>query len=141
MTTAGWLSLAGVGVALAGLVFTLARARAGDIAALHDRITRLATEMAGRAATLETKVDVFWRSVTLPAAALLHSPHPEHARRDELLEALMAGRLGVGEAAELARLVEEMRADPATSPVEQLAAGSVLGYLAAQFGLPGPKGG
>lgn len=141
MTAAGWLSLAGVAVALAGLVFTLARARAADITTLHDRITKLATEMTGRAVALETKVELFWRSVSLPAAAVLHSPHPEHARRDALLESLMAGRLDVVEAAELARMVEEIRADPAVPAVEQLAAGAVLGYLAAKFGLPGAAAG
>jgi hypothetical protein len=144
VNVAVWISGGGVGLAAASLAFTVARARSGSAAALHrritaveldlrDRIESMGREMASRAVALETKVDVFWRTVTISAAQVLHSPHPEHARRDALLEALMAGRLDLAGAAELARLVDAVREDEAAADGERLAAGQVLGYLRAVF--------
>lgn len=145
MKAAPWIAL---GVSILGLTWTVlwstGQARAGDrgklanrIQAVDDRVTTLATEMTDRGARLETKVEILFRSVTVSAAQVLHSPHPEHARRDELLEQLMAGDMGLAEAAELAGLVDELLSDrvrPPT-PAQRLAAGQVLGYLAARFGV------
>lgn len=120
---------------MAGLLLVLNRGRAAALARVADQVNALDRDTAGRFATLEVKIEVFWRTVALPAAAVLHSPHPEHARRDILLERLMAGHLELQEAIELAKLVEAALEAAVTSQTERLAAGNILGYLQAVFGV------
>lgn len=129
MTPGAWVAVAGVVIALAGLVATGRRNRGLDRRGMHEQINTLGQ----RITALETKVDVFWRSVAFPAASALHSPHPEFARRDALLEALMDGRLDLAGAAELAGMVEQVRDDEAAPTVDRLAAGQVLGYLTVKY--------
>lgn len=150
MTLRDWLAVAGTTISLAGLVVVLNRGRVAALEKVADsvatlerdvnrRLDAMVRDMTARAATLETKVEVFWRTVTVQAAAVLHSPHPEHARRDALLEALMAGRLGIRDAAELAALIQPVLDDPGSTAAERLAAANVLGYLAAMFGQDQPR--
>lgn len=150
MTPRDWLALGGTAISLAGLIVVLNRGRAAALDKVADsvvalerdvgrRLDAVVRDMTGRASALETKVEVFWRTVTVQAAAVLHSPHPEHARRDALLEELMAGGLGIRDAAELASLVQPVLADPAASAAERLAAANVLGYLQAMFGADTPR--
>jgi hypothetical protein len=46
-----------------------------------------------RMAILETKVEVFWKSVAMDAAKIIHSPNPERKHVDDLLDAFMGGTL------------------------------------------------
>jgi hypothetical protein len=119
------LALAGVSalMAILALIVTVARARRTDMAALAERLARL-----------ETKVDVFWRGVSFDAARLLHSPHPEFARQDSLLERFLAETLTVREARELAGLMSAVVKGDKTDPGERMAASVVLRYLAAWYG-------
>ena len=145
MTLRDWVPIVGVAVSLAGLAVVLSRGRAAtldqiraSVIALEKdmdrRLDALIRDVTARGAALETKVEVFWRHVALPAAQVLHSPDPAHARRDALLEALMARRLDLDGAVELAGLVEEVFDDPDTTDAERIAAGQVLGYLQVMFG-------
>lgn len=78
---------------------------------------------------IETKMDVFWRNVALDMARTLHSPHPERAHVDKLLEDLADGIITPAGRAELQRILEYMRdyrfgtpADFPIHPGEQVAA-------------------
>jgi hypothetical protein len=46
-----------------------------------------------RLSVIETKVEVFWRSVAINQASILHQPDPRRAHIDVLLEALKLGTL------------------------------------------------
>lgn len=97
------------------LAFTVHNGRRADTAQLADRLARL-----------ETKVEVFWRSVSFSAAAALHSPRPEHAERDRLLEGYMSGTLTGDQLGELVKELQRIDADHHASTADKLAAGILL---------------
>lgn len=61
-----------------------------------------------RLAVIETKIDVYWRNVAMNAAQILHSPHPERAHVDALLEAFQAGTLDEKGHAELMGILKRV---------------------------------
>jgi hypothetical protein len=82
------------------------------ISQLTDADTKMATQlsdMASRVAVLDTKMEVFWRSVALDAAKILHSPNPARRHVDELLEELMAGTISDARKSELRGILERVR--------------------------------
>lgn len=121
---------------------------AGRVSGLETAVTALSSEMSKVSASdlatgtqindlmrkmdvLETKMEVFWRSVAIDAAKVLHSPHPARAHVDALLEALMDGTITEDGKTELRELLEYMRdyhyGDPSPSdfpiyPGDQVAA-------------------
>lgn len=114
-------------VAVVALAAGLARRRGEDTAGLADRLARL-----------EVKVEVFWRGVAFDAARLLHSPHPQWERRDQLLEAFMSDRLSLEDAPELRRLMRDV-VESAGDDGQRMAASVVLRYLSlwlAERGVP-----
>ncbi len=86
-----------------------------------------------RLIAVETKIDLFWRGLSLDAARVLHSPHPQWARRDALLEAFMAHRLASDEAAELGALLLDVFDDHEADPGQRMAAAVVLKYLHGEY--------
>lgn len=62
-----------------------------------------------RLSTLETKMDLFWRSVAIDAAKILHHPEPSRFRVDELLDKFMAERISPAESTELRGYLEIIR--------------------------------
>ncbi|MBF9133460.1 hypothetical protein I0C86_31545 [Plantactinospora sp. S1510] len=109
-------------VAIVAFVLTVTRRRHSETAALAERLAKL-----------ETKVDVFWRGVSFDAARLLHSPHPEFARRDELLERFQAQELTGAEARELGTMMSAVLKDKKAEPGQQMAASVILRYLSAWY--------
>jgi hypothetical protein len=109
-------------VAVAAFLLTMTRGRRAETQALTERLAKL-----------ETKVDVFWRGVSFDAARLLHSPHPEFARRDELLERFQAQNLTAAEARELATMMSAVLEERKSDPGQQMAASVILRYLAAWY--------
>lgn len=87
-----------------------------------------------RVAVLETKIEVFWRSVAMDAAKIIHSPDPDRAHIDALLDSFMAGTMTPVEEIELRAILEVIRDyDPAVAhltfpvyPGEQIAAAILL---------------
>lgn len=122
--TAVVVSSAGVAVALASLLWNARSASSRDMATLADRLARL-----------ETKVDLFWQGVAVKLAGLLHSPHPEHARRDYLIESFMDGSITVVELAELVEALELIKNDHGADTGAQVAAAVVLEFIAMRYGL------
>lgn len=94
---------------------------------------RDSTSIEGRLTALETKVDVFWRALAVDAAQILHSPDPEKARQDDLLDQFMAGGLRGAEMLELVQLLEEIREDHDALAGERLAASVVLQAITARY--------
>lgn len=86
-----------------------------------------------RLTAAETKIDLFWRGLSVDAARVLHSPHPEWARRDSLLEGFMAHRLAAEEAAELGEMLLEVFDNHEADPGQRMAAAVVLKFLHSEF--------
>lgn len=57
--------------------------------------------VAVRVSVLESKMDVFWKSVALDASKILHSPHPGWEHMDALLEKFQDEALSPGEMSDL----------------------------------------
>jgi hypothetical protein len=107
----------------------------------HETLTRIDTQgsaglglVAARVAVLETKIDVFWRSVAMDAAKIIHSPDPRRAHIDALLESFMDGQMTSLQENELRGILAVMRDyEPSGSeltfpvyPGEQIAAAILL---------------
>jgi hypothetical protein len=120
------------GTSVDGQITTLAAQLSqlsADIAKLHDR----QGAVIDRITVLETKMEVFWKNVALDVARVLHSPNPERAHVDELLEAFMEDNLSPAERHDLRRLLVEIRdyhhGDPSDFPIypgDQVAAAILL---------------
>ena len=114
-----------------------------DIRTQNDRIGT----MLDRLAVLETKTEVFWRSVAMDAAKIIHSPDPRRKHIDELLDAFMNGKITPDQEAELRNVLEVMRDyEPGVTrltfpvyPGEQIAAAILLRTL--DVNKVGTKGG
>lgn len=83
---------------------------------------------------LEAKIDVFWKTVSIDAAKILHSPHPQHARRDELIEHFLADTLTWEELAEFAQTLRAAINDEHGLPGERMAASLLLRALEIRYG-------
>jgi hypothetical protein len=60
-------------------------------------------------AVLETKIDVFWRTIAVDAAKILHQPDPRRAMIDTLLEHFMEDRLTSEEEFQLRKYLVTIR--------------------------------
>jgi hypothetical protein len=58
-----------------------------------DKSSTILDAVKDRTAVLETKVELWWKSVAMDAAKILHQPDPARAAVDKVLEAFMAGTL------------------------------------------------
>lgn len=63
-----------------------------DIHELTDKLGKVLD----RLAVIETKVEVFWKSVAMDAAKIIHSPDPRRRQVDELIEAFQHAADGQG---------------------------------------------
>lgn len=86
-----------------------------------------------RLARLETKVEVFWKSVALDAAKILHTPHPENARRDDLLEKFTDGSITREELEELIRTLNKIVEEKHREFGERTAASTLLRAIEIQY--------
>lgn len=86
-----------------------------------------------RLSALETKVDLWWRGLSVDAARILHSPDPAKARQDALLERFMDGVITGDEAVELVGLLQEIIEAHDTEPGARLAASLVLQAIAHHY--------
>lgn len=87
-----------------------------------------------RLSVVETKIDLFWRGLAADAAAILHKPHPEFARRDTLLELFLSGEISLLELDELRNmLLEVIRTERLRNPDsgERLAASIIVRMIEA----------
>jgi hypothetical protein len=94
------------------------------------------TPVVERLTVVETKIDVFWRSVAMNQANILHQPHPDRAHIDILLEAWKSGGLTPTQDVQLKHYLHLIRDyEPGTDvgfPVrdgEQTAAGMFLATM------------
>lgn len=109
-------------VALTSLLYNIGRGGRTDSTATENRL-----------ASLETKVDLFWRNVSVDAAKILHSPDPAKARQDYLLEQFMAETITIDEVAELVELLETLLSDHDSRPGDRLAASVVLNAVTVRY--------
>jgi len=101
-----------------------------------DSNTQQVGRILDRLAILETKTEVFWKTVAMDAAKIIHSPDPRRKHIDDLLEAFMAGSLTGSQEHELRLILESIRdfepgPEPSTLtfpvyPGEQIAAAILL---------------
>lgn len=83
-------------------------------------------ELHGKIIELETKVSVFWKNVTYSAAMGLHSPHPQFADRDRLLEKYMDDTINDNELKELYIMLEEIINDEESLTGQKLSANILI---------------
>jgi hypothetical protein len=129
--TEGVLAWPEIAIAAASLItsvicciYTISRNRAGDITALRERIT-----------AIETKVDVFWRTVCMDAARILHRPDPRLARRDELIEKFLAETINRTELSEFIEILQRLIDDHDAAPGDRLAASIIFRSIESRYGL------
>jgi hypothetical protein len=108
---------------------SLLSARVETLSSSDVHVSGQVTEILSKVAVLDTKMEVFWKNVALDAARILHSPHPERAHVDALLEALMDGTITAKGREDLRQVLRYMRdyhpGDPSEFPIypgEQVAA-------------------
>lgn len=98
----------------------------GEVTGLRDMVNALGS----RASILESKMDVFWRSVAFDVSKILHSPHPGWEELDALLEKFREQALGPGEMTALEGHLRDMvegRWEPAeVTRADQVAASLLL---------------
>ena len=103
---------------------------------LHEQGRRVGT-LLDRVTVLETKTEVFWRSVAVDMAKVIHSPDPRRKHIDDLLDAFMDGKLTATQETELRSILEVLRDyEPGVThltfpvyPGEQIAAAILLRTL------------
>jgi hypothetical protein len=86
-----------------------------------------------RMVRLETKVEVFWKNVSFDAAKILHTPHPENARRDYLLEQFVSQQITRDQLVELIMLLKDIIEEKHREFGERSAASSLLRALESQY--------
>ncbi len=89
--------------------FSADKLTSADVRSRLDRIERITEKTVPRLDVLEAKIDVFWRNVAYDAARILHSPHPDRAELDTLLEAFQENKLDPSGMKNLIRKLEEVK--------------------------------
>jgi hypothetical protein len=114
---------------------TLARNKVAEVRELQKQHELVVD----RLARVEVKVDVFWQKVGKAAAEVLHSPHAEHWRRDQLIEKFQREELTWEEIQEFWTLLTAIKEDHQVLRGERLAASLVLQALAERYDLDGEE--
>lgn len=86
-----------------------------------------------RLVAIEVKIDVFWKNVAFDAAKILHTPHPENKRRDELLELFVEGKIKREELKELIIILKGILEDKLREFGERTAASNLLRAIEFQY--------
>ena len=86
---------------------------------MHDQNIRIGTIL-DRLAVLATKTEVFWRSVAMDVAKIIHSPDPSRAHLDRLLDAFMNGVLTPDQEHELRSVLVQIRDYEQGTPAENI---------------------
>lgn len=76
--------------------------------------------------SLKTKMEVFWKNVSFDAARNLHTPHPENARRDYLLEQYIDEKITREELTELVKILDAVVRDDNNRDFGERQAASLL---------------
>lgn len=82
-------------------------------------------------AIMQKQMEVFWKNVSFGAASILHSPHPENARTDYLLDQFRGNKITLKEERELIEILENILHSEEKTP-QANAANSLLAYLKAK---------
>lgn len=90
-------------------------------------------KMRERMTKVETKIEIFWKDVSYDAAKILHTPHPENARRDYLLERFVAQQITREELAELIQVLKDIIEEKGREFGERTAASNLLRALQGQY--------
>jgi len=86
-----------------------------------------------RLTKVETKMEIFWKDVSFDSAKILHTPHAENLRRDELLEKFLKETITRNELAELIITLEDIVEDNNRDFGERSAASTLLRALQGRY--------
>lgn len=92
-------------------------------------------QMSNRIIVLETQVGAFWHNISVNLATVLHSPHPEHFRRDQLIELLQDGKLTLKDATEMISLLRKAINDDESAQSERAVAAILLSAIQQLYGI------
>lgn len=102
-------ALSPVALEVAGLKQTLNDHAANEGGMIQAAVERGIGPLVAQVSVLEAKVELFWRGLAADSARVLHHPHPQRARIDELLEAWGDRPLEFQEKEELRGYLESIR--------------------------------
>lgn len=88
-----------------------------------------------RLVSLEVKVSLYWETIAKNAAQILHTPHPENMRRDELLEKFVEANIKREELIELIGVLKNIIDEKTREFGERNAANTLLTAIKAQYEL------
>lgn len=120
-----YINLGAIIVGIIGLLLTIAKNK-------RDRVES-DTKLRERITTVETKMEVFWRAVAIDSAKILHTPHPQNWRRDELLEKFVAQTISRDELLELISVLTEIVENKIRDFGERAAASTMLRAIEMQY--------
>lgn len=112
------ISIIGTVISILGFLFVWIK----GVIETRERLTRV-----------EVKVDVFWKDVAFDAARILHTPHPENARRDYLIEQLLSQNITRSELEELVETLKKIIDEKNRVFGERMAASLLLRVLQKQY--------
>ena len=120
-----------IGILVTIIIFLVTQSKAKEVA--KKNLAEAEAKLRERLTAIETKVEVFWRSVAIDAAKILHTPHPENARRDELLERFVEGIIDREELKELIVTLKKIIDDTFREFGERTAASNLLRVIEMQY--------
>jgi hypothetical protein len=100
-----------------------------------EEVIAAATATREQVIRMETKIEIFWRNVGFDAAKILHTPHPENARRDFLIIRWETDKIGLAELHELISMLKDIIPDETKEASERKAASDLCRSLEAQYDL------
>jgi len=89
-----------------------------------------------RVSSLETKMEGvwdFWKQAARDAAKILHTPHPENARRDFLIEQFVDEKITNSEIEELIEILQDILDDNGRAFGERSSASTLLRFIEKRF--------
>lgn len=119
MAVSDYISLGAVVVSVFTFIYALKKSNSDKI---EDSIEKLKLDVQD----LKTKMEVFWKNVSFDAARNLHTPHPDNARRDYLLEQYVDEKITRDELIELVKLLDKVILDDSNRDFGERQAASLL---------------
>lgn len=133
------LPYVGILLSLISLAYAMLRARGADATATEHRFTKIEAVLepiagaGSRLSVLENQMALLWKNVGFAASTALHSPHPERAELDSLIEKFQREELDWAEIGQFRTILQELQKDEHGDKGERLAAGMMLAVLEVKY--------
>lgn len=119
-------------VSLLALGYAVTRNNKTDAETFKKEIRDSVVSVDKRVAVVEFQNALFLKNLTITMGNVLHSPHPEDAETDYLIEQLQAGQITEDEKAKLIQWLGKLNAEHHHKTVKTVAAGFMMAMLQTQ---------